>query len=122
LIDKLMSQFKVEGEISIPVEALAKVQAEFGAHGVQGDECLATISKYKEQVNYLLDPHSACGVAAAHACAEEGDITISLATAHPAKFNEAISLCGIEQTYPEQISSLFDKAQKQTRIAGEKQA
>lgn len=122
LIEGLMKQFKVEGEISISAEALSNVQAEFAAYGVQGDECLATISKYKTQVDYLLDPHSACGVEAAHACAKEGEVTISLATAHPAKFNEAISLCGIEQAYPEQISSLFNKDQKQTRIAGEKQA
>ena len=122
LVEKLMNQFKVEGEISISAETLAKVQSEFAAHGVVGEECLATISKYKEEVDYLLDPHSACGVAAANACAQDGEITISLSTAHPAKFNEAISLVGIEQTYPEQISKLFNKQQKQTRIAGDKQA
>ncbi|URN94931.1 MAG: threonine synthase [Candidatus Pristimantibacillus lignocellulolyticus] len=122
LITSIMEQFKIEGEISISAEALAKVQAEFAAHGVLGAECLATISNYKEETNYLLDPHSACGVAAANQCAGEGEITISLATAHPGKFNEAIELCGIEQQYPEQIQALFNKSQRQTRIAGDKAA
>ncbi|MCR8659615.1 threonine synthase [Paenibacillus endoradicis] len=122
LITSIMEQFKVEGEISISAEALAKVQAEFAAHGVLGAECLATISNYKEETNYLLDPHSACGVAAAKQCAGEGEITISLATAHPGKFNEAIELCGIEQQYPEQIQALFNQSQRQTRIAGDKAA
>lgn len=122
LITKLMEQFKVEGEISIPADALARVQSEFDAHGVQGQECLATITDCKEETDYLLDPHSACGVAAAKQCAKKGEITISLATAHPAKFNEAIELCGIEQQYPEQIKALFNKSQRQTRIAGDKAA
>lgn len=120
VITKLMEQFKVEGEISISGEALAAVQAEFAAHGVLGAECLSTISGVKTSNDYLLDPHSACGVAAAKQCAGAGEITVSLATAHPAKFNEAIELCGIEQQYPQAIQALFSKEQRQTRIAGEK--
>lgn len=121
VITKLMEQFKVEGEISISGEALAAVQAEFAAHGVLGAECLSTISSVKTANDYLLDPHSACGVAAAKQCAEAGEVTVSLATAHPAKFNEAIELCGIEQQYPQAIQALFSKEQRQTRITGEKQ-
>lgn len=117
-ISELMNQFKSEGQIVISGDALAKVQSEFGAHGVQGQECLDTISKYKAETGYLLDPHSACGVAAANKYSGDGLVTISLATAHPAKFDEAIRLCGIEQQYPEQISSLFEKEQRQTRVDG----
>ncbi|WP_337100146.1 threonine synthase [Paenibacillus sp. YIM B09110] len=117
-IGELMNQFKSEGQIVISGDALAKVQSEFGAHGVQGQECLDTISTYKADTGYLLDPHSACGVAAANKYNGDGVVTISLATAHPAKFDEAIRLCGIEQQYPEQISALFEKEQRQTRVDG----
>ncbi|MGI2294642.1 threonine synthase [Paenibacillus sp. GXUN7292] len=114
----LMEQFKAEGKIEISQEALAKVQAEFKSHGVGGNECLATITHHNKESEYLLDPHSACGVAAAEKCAPAKEITISLATAHPAKFNEAIELCGIEQSFPEQITALFDKPQRQTLVDG----
>ncbi len=114
----LMDQFKAEGQIVLSGDALAKVQAEFGAHGVQGTECLETIKRYDSQSGYLLDPHSACGVAAADKYEQEGSVTVSLATAHPAKFNEAIELCGIEQTFPEPIQALFEKSQRQTRVDG----
>ncbi|MHA6482939.1 threonine synthase [Paenibacillus sp. strain BS8-2] len=117
-VSRLMEQFKTEGEISISEHALSKVQAEFGAHGVAGQECLDTISDYQAKYGYLLDPHSACGVAAADRCGPEGEISISLATAHPAKFDEAIRLCGIEQKFPVQIASLFDKPQRQTLVDG----
>lgn len=121
-VDRLMKQFKTEGEISIPEEALRKVQAEFAAHGVGGQECLDTISDYQAKFDYLLDPHTACGVAAADRCSGEGEVTISLATAHPAKFDEAIRLCGIEQKFPPEIAALFDKPQRQTLVEGKLEA
>ncbi len=119
-VSDLMEKFKTEGEIAVSAETLAKVQAEFAAHGVEGQECLDTISKYQTAAQYLLDPHSACGVAATERCAEEGEVTVSLATAHPAKFDEAIRLCGIEQTFPDAIAALFDKPQRFTRITGDR--
>ena len=45
------------------------------------------------------------------ACNEEGEVCVTLSTAHPAKFNESIERCDIEQTYPDQIKALFDKPQ-----------
>lgn len=118
----LMEQFKTAGEITISGDTLAKVQQEFGAHGVQGQECLNTIKQYESASGYLLDPHSACGVAAADKYSGGQEITVSLATAHPAKFNEAIKLLDIEQQFPEQISALFEKPQRQTRVDGSLQS
>ncbi|MCR2804592.1 threonine synthase [Paenibacillus soyae] len=117
-VSRLMAQFKSEGEISISPDALKLVQSEFAAHGVDGQECLDTISKFKTEHDYLLDPHSACGVAAVYECAEEGEISISLATAHPAKFDEAIRLTGIEQSFPPEIAALFEKPQRQVLVDG----
>jgi len=51
---------------------------------------LATIKKYWEQHNYLLDPHTAVGVAVAEQFKKPDVPMICLATAHPAKFSEAI--------------------------------
>ncbi|MFB9326695.1 threonine synthase [Paenibacillus aurantiacus] len=113
-----MASFKQEGRIIIEGQKLAQVQADFAAYGVRNDECLDTIGGYYDQYNYLLDPHTACGVAASDAVAGDGEVTVALSTAHPAKFNEAIELRGITQTYPEQIQALFDKPQVQTVVDG----
>ncbi|WP_428908078.1 threonine synthase [Niallia sp. Krafla_26] len=107
----LMDQFKSEGKMTVTVEQLLRVQADFAAEGVQGEECLKTISQYHKETQYLLDPHTACGIAAYETCNEQDQVCVTLSTAHPAKFNEAIQLCDIEQTYPEQIQALFDKPQ-----------
>ena len=110
-VSSLMAQFKSDGKIVVNEEQLRQVQEDFAAYGVEGEECLQTIRKYHAETDYLLDPHTSCGVAAYENCNDSSEICVTLSTAHPAKFNEAIALCEIEQTYPEQISQLFDKPQ-----------
>jgi threonine synthase len=66
----------------------------------------------------LLDPHTACGVAAADKLSAASEVTVALATAHPAKFDESIRLRSIEQVFPQQIQALFNKAQHQTVVGG----
>ncbi|TXK76794.1 threonine synthase [Paenibacillus sp. N3.4] len=117
-VTAIMEQFKAEGRVTIPADKLQTVQADFAAYGVQNEECLDTISTYYENYNYLLDPHTACGVAAADKLAVDGEVMVALSTAHPAKFDESIRLRDIEQTYPEQIQALFDKKQFQTVVGG----
>ncbi|MDD2456321.1 MAG: threonine synthase [Kiritimatiellae bacterium] len=53
-------------------------------------ETLFTIREFWERHNYLLDPHSAVGVAVGARFLKESVPMICLATAHPAKFGEAI--------------------------------
>ncbi|OIK13497.1 threonine synthase [Bacillus sp. MUM 116] len=110
-VTEFMNQFKTEGKIVVDQEQLRQAQNDFAAHGVVGEECLETIKKYYDETNYLLDPHTACGVASYEKCNESNDVCITLATAHPAKFNESIERCGIKQTFPEQINELFNKPQ-----------
>ena len=51
---------------------------------------LAAIKTYWEQHRYLLDPHTAVGVAVAEKFRSDTAPMICLATAHPAKFGDAI--------------------------------
>ncbi|HOF19366.1 MAG TPA: threonine synthase, partial [Phycisphaerae bacterium] len=54
------------------------------------DECLAAIREYHDRHGYLLDPHTAIGVAVAQKRGLDGDPVVCLSTAHPAKFPDAI--------------------------------
>ena len=110
-VSALMDQFKSEGKIVVNEEQHAPEFRRISSHGVQGEECLQTISKYYAEADYLLDPHTSCGVAAYEACNDPSEVCVTLATAHPAKFNESIALCDIVQTFPEQISQMFEKPQ-----------
>jgi threonine synthase len=112
-----MEQFKLEGQLTFSGAELDKIKQDLTAYCVNNAECLETIVAYQDRYGYLLDPHSACGVAAYEAAGNKGNgVFVSLATAHPAKFDEAISLIGIKQKFPEQIQQLFDKPQRQVVV------
>ena len=62
----------------------------FGAAAASEDDVQATIAKFYRERQYLLDPHTAVGVSVAMKAGLEGDPVVCLATAHPAKFPDAI--------------------------------
>jgi threonine synthase len=67
----------------------------FDSERVSDDQTRETIKSIYEQVGYVLDPHSAVGVAAARRSINKTGLNmphISLSTAHPAKFSDAIKL------------------------------
>ena len=53
-------------------------------------DTLATIARYRREFGYLMDPHTAVGVAVAERFLRRDEPTVCLATAHPAKFPDAI--------------------------------
>ncbi|WP_438445003.1 threonine synthase [Gorillibacterium sp. sgz5001074] len=114
----LMDEFKAQGRVIVPADVLERVQETFAAYAVGNEECLNVIGDYYAKYDYLLDPHTACGVAASDRVAGDGEVTVALSTAHPAKFDESIRLREITQTYPREIQALFDKAQHQTVVGG----
>ncbi|KGE19295.1 threonine synthase [Paenibacillus wynnii] len=111
-----MSALQSDGKITIEGETLQQVQSDFAALGVKNELCLDTISKYQKAHGYLLDPHTACGIAAYEAFNGPDELGITFATAHPAKFDEAIALIDIKQEFPEEIEALFLMPQHQTVV------
>jgi threonine synthase len=57
---------------------------------VNQQETLTTIASFFKNTGYLLDPHTAVGVKAALDRVSDKTPVICLATAHPAKFGDAV--------------------------------
>ena len=75
----------------------------FIATAVDTQETLATITTTYRDYGYVLDPHTAVGVCARHKLAADvSSRLICIATAHPAKFPEAVrqALPGVDVTHP----------------------
>lgn len=86
----LMDEFARTGALRVSVGAGGVVDPAFAAGVGSTREVLDTIRRYYQEYGYLLDPHTAVGVAVAEALGVGGDPVICLATAHPAKFPAAI--------------------------------
>ena len=109
-IDDLMTRMNTE-TTSIPAAAFDRVRELFSSYSVDDDATVATIAKVYEDSEYLLDPHSAIGVEAARQCWQNRDIPmVTLATAHPAKFPEAVMKAGYPSAppLPHHMADLFD--------------
>jgi threonine synthase len=103
-----MDSLKSAGTTVVPDSVLESARRDFASERVSDEQTVATIKHVyttPPSAPYILDPHSAIGVAAAMRlvekakAAEEGDVTfVSLSTAHPAKFNHAVDLALKEES------------------------
>lgn len=66
-----------------------QVRCDFASRSVSEEETIATIRQVYQEQSYLLDPHTAVGVRAAQELKQDRPV-VCLATAHPAKFGEAV--------------------------------
>jgi threonine synthase len=113
-IADLMQQFE-HGDIRFSEAAMAQARALFSSHCVTDEETCAQIAATWRESEYLLDPHSAIGVnAALRAAIDPATPVVSLATAHPAKFPEAIARAGLTDVValPPHLADLFERDER----------
>jgi len=89
-INDLVHAFDEGGSLRIPVGPNGRVDDVFEAGVGKTSDTLATIRRYYDDYGYLLDPHTAVGVHVGEKYWVEEEPLICLATAHPAKFSQAI--------------------------------
>jgi len=74
-----------------------------------------------DRAGEIIDPHSAIGLAAAQVADIPADVPIvTLATAHPAKFGDAVERAtGVRPELPARIGGLFDRAERYATLPAE---
>jgi threonine synthase len=113
-IADLMQRFD-RGEITFTDTAMEKARALFTSQHVSDEETCRQIASTWRDCEYLLDPHSAIGVKAALDSGMSPAVpVVTLATAHPAKFPDAIKSAGLdmEVTLPPHLSDLFERSER----------
>ncbi|WP_370981484.1 threonine synthase [Agaribacterium sp. ZY112] len=113
-IAELMEDFK-SGSMTLGEAQLSKARELFSSYRLGDDEMIDVIRDVFENCEYLVDPHTAIGVEAARKTRRNNDVPmICLATAHPAKFPEAVKKAGQKEdpALPHHMSDLFDREEK----------
>jgi threonine synthase len=99
-------------------EAMVPYRESFIAERVDEVAVADCIRRVKAESGYLLDPHSACGVVAARKAmtAQSQHVPrVALATAHPAKFPDAIeAITGERPGLPPRLASLMSDPERIT--------
>ncbi len=110
----LMRQLAEHRAFRIGEDAAATVQALFHAGRCTESETLETIAAVHRDTGMVIDPHTAVGVAVAQRLrGARGTPMITLATAHPAKFPEAVERAtGIRPPLPDRLAGLHRRKER----------
>lgn len=113
-IRALMEDFK-SGGMKLSETSLKRARELFSSYRVDDDTTLEVIRQVFDSCEYLLDPHTAIGLEAARKTRRRQDIPmVCLATAHPAKFPEAVRKAGqvADLHLPHHMADLFEREER----------
>jgi threonine synthase len=113
-VARLLSEFAAHRSLRVPDDALGRARELFDAARVDEDETAATMAEVLRVTGQLVDPHTAVGIHAGRACRLDPNTPmIALATAHPAKFPDAVERAtGIRPQLPERLANLFERPER----------
>ena len=112
-----LTRFRDKGLVVEPDQYEQWIAPTFRASRATDHDTLATIRSVYEDFDMLIDPHTAVGVKVAREFAEEGIPMLTMATAHPAKFPDAVERAtGVRPGLPEHLSNLFDLPEFTTQL------
>jgi threonine synthase len=116
-----LQRFRATGRLSVePDQRVEFLDGVFQAARIDDTETLDVIARTYRESRMLLDPHTAVGVGAVVKLGTGGTLrgtTVTLATAHPAKFPDAVERAtGVRPALPPHLANLFDLDEHVTRL------
>jgi threonine synthase len=112
--DEQLTGFRTTGQLRVADDEFDRwIAPVFRAARFDDEQTLATIADVHAATGMLIDPHTAVGVAAGRARRHLGVPVVTLATAHPAKFPDAVERAtGIRPGLPPALADLFDRPER----------
>ncbi|HEX2368743.1 MAG TPA: threonine synthase [Acidimicrobiia bacterium] len=112
-VAEAVRRLRTDGSFDLPGDALARLRELFSAAWLDDEATSATIAEVHRETGRLVDPHTAIGIAAGRQSRAPGTTLVSLATAHPAKFPEAVlAATGIEPELPAELAGIVERTER----------
>jgi threonine synthase len=107
----VMDGFRKTGRFALDEAVWRKALALFDGARLSDPETIQAIRALHEEAGVTLDPHSVVGVMAGRAKRRDAKIPmVALATAHPAKFPDAVAeAVGVRPALPPHMADLFER-------------
>ena len=121
-ISALMDELKTKGSFTVSANAMAHLRDTYDSGSVGEARTLEVIGETLKETGELVCPHSAVGVGVAAGAIDRdpGTPMVTLATAHPAKFPDAVEeATGIRPALPPRMADLFERPERVTRVAND---
>ncbi len=112
----LMDELR-QGGFALSQGALGRLRDDFDSGRASEDETRETIERIAATTGQTICPHTAVGVKVAEEHLDPPAPMITLATAHPAKFPDAVEAAtGHRPPLPERMADLFDQPERMTEV------
>jgi threonine synthase len=113
-VARLLGEFAAGSSLRVPDDALGRARELFDAVRVDEDATAATMAEVLRRAGQLVDPHTAVGIHAGRACRLDPNTPlVMLATAHPAKFPDAVQQAtGIQPQLPKRLADLLERPER----------
>ncbi|WP_299359160.1 threonine synthase [uncultured Paracoccus sp.] len=121
-VAQLMEELK-SGGFRISQGALQHLRELYDSGSVSEPETIATIARVRAATEQIVCPHTAVGIEVASRHLRPGTPMVTLATAHPAKFPDAVEQAiGLRPALPPHMGRLFDLPERVSRVENDKDA
>jgi threonine synthase len=120
-VSRMMDEFRGTGFFAVEAARWRQAVQLFGAHRLDDVATTELMRDVYAGSGLMIDPHTAIGIAAARAerSATEGPI-VAVATAHPAKFPEAVEAAtGVRPPLPHRLVDLLARTEHYQRVSAE---
>jgi len=108
-----IASFRRSGRLALGEERLARARAVFEGYRVDDDGTLAIMRSVWRATGELVDPHTAIGIAAGWDGSDGDTPLVALATAHPAKFPDAVERAtGVRPPLPGPLADLLSRPER----------
>ena len=105
--------FRTGGRLPLDAARWQRATALFRGASLDDEGTIATMRAVFEQTGRQIDPHTAVGLAAAQECRSEDAPVVVLATAHPAKFPDAVvRATGRRPALPAHLADLHERPER----------
>jgi threonine synthase len=110
----LMARFRADGSVSVDVDVLDRLRAEFDCGRLDDESAGEVIRHLHQRLGMLVDPHTAIGIGVAEGLGGDPSVpVVTLATAHPAKFPDAVEAAtGVRPPLPAHLADLFERTER----------
>ena len=119
-VSRVMEDLARKGGFSLSQGVAKNLRQHFRSGSVSEEETLETIKINLETTGELLCPHSAIGVNVAEKNRVPEVPMITLATAHPAKFPDAVEKASnLRPALPDRMASLYERSERLTHVGND---
>lgn len=121
--ERMVAAFRATGRAGLSPELHAELRAGFRGDRLDDQATLSVMADVHAKAGMFIDPHTAVGVGVSRRQRRPGELVVTLATAHPAKFPEAVTAAtGRAPDMPEALAAVRDLPERCAHLPNDLEA